>query len=54
MPVVIFPSNIRDPITINVLKLAIINFGVQHKWMLMEILMETGRTVMKIATVSLG
>ena len=50
MPVVIFPSSIRDPRTMNVLWFYIINFGVQQQWMLKEIIMETGRTVIKIAT----
>ena len=53
MPVVIFPSNIRDPRTMNVLWFYIINYGVQQQWMLKEIIMETGRTVIKLARVSL-
>ena len=50
MLAVIFPSHIWESLTRNVLQLPIINFGVQHKWMLMEIIMDIGRTVIKIAT----
>ena len=48
MPVVIFPSNIEGSPTINALKLDIVNFGVQRKWIKLEIIMETGKIVMQV------
>ena len=44
-----FHSNIMISLTINVLMLITIKHGVQQKLMLMEIIMETGKTAMKIA-----
>ena len=49
MPVVIFPSNIEGSPTINALKLDIVNFGVQQKWIKLENIMETGKIVMQVA-----
>ena len=49
MVVVISPSNIEATLTMNVLDMIIINFGVQQKWMQQEDIMDNGRIVMKVA-----
>ena len=49
MVVVISPSNIEATLTMNVLDIIIINFGVQQKWMQQEDMMDNGRIVMKVA-----
>ena len=50
MPVVIFPSNMEFPPTINALKLPIVNFGVQQKWIKLENIMDTGKIAMQVAS----
>ena len=50
-PAVIFHSNMVVSITKAALKLTIINFGVQHKWIKLENTMGNGKIVMKIARV---